>query len=305
MSGTNTPGAQPVAQPGTAPDPTLGQMNANHQTPQPGAQPGTGQPWWQGAPQEDIGFLQIKGWDQKPANEAALEAVRSYRNAEKLVGAPPDELVRLPKNQADPLWQAARQRFGVPAQAADYDMTGVKFTDGEALEPAADQMLREAALEAGVPKDRLPAFAARFVKFLEGQDASDAAETAAALTVERDALAKSWGTNFELNKFTARQGALALGFTEAEIGAIEGVVGYAKVMEALRRVGAGQKEDTLGQGGLGGSAGKIVTVEMAVARKGELLRDAGWRNRYLASGVEEVREMTALNTIITEAGRPR
>ena len=39
-------------------------------------------------------------------------------------------------------------------------------------------------------------------------------------------------------------------------------------------------------------------VQMA-ARKAELMSDKAWATRYLAGGVAEVREMTALNQMIT------
>ena len=47
-----------------------------------------------------------------------------------------------------------------------------------------------------------------------------------------------------------------------------------------------------------GPNGGIMTQQQAVARKAELMADTFWRDRYLAGGSAEVREMTNLVTII-------
>ncbi len=257
-------------------------------------------PWYEGkvAP-EHVGLWQTKGYDMADPASVAAGLSKAYTEANKLLGAPHDELVRFPKNPMDPAYDTIRQRLGVPAAPADYDFTAVKFTDGTALDPAAEQAFRQAAFVAGVPKDRVGAFAGAIVKHLESVDAADTVATQAALTAEKATLAANWGQNAVLNLEIAKQGAAALSFTPEDVGALESVVGYAKVMEALRRVGAAGLEDKTPFTGVNGGQGKIVTTEQAMARKKELLTDKDWGKRFLAGDERATAEMRAIDTIIT------
>jgi hypothetical protein len=265
--------------------------------------------WYEGkvAP-EHIGLWQNKYPNVSLDDPAAIaDAItKSYAEAQKHFGAPPDELVRFPKNPADPAYDAIRTRLGVPATPADYDMTTFKRPDGTPLDAAFEQAMREAAHASGVAKDRIANFMTPVLKFLDGQETNAKATREATVLEQKAALAKSWGANDALNKFTAQQGAAKLGFTLEEIAAMEGSAGYAKVMEAMRRVGASELEDSSPSGDImSGSAGKIVTMEQALARKAELKGDKGWVDRFLAGGANEKREMLALDTMIasTAGGR--
>ncbi|MDE2020403.1 MAG: hypothetical protein KGJ13_08715, partial [Patescibacteria group bacterium] len=94
-------------------------------------------PWYQGADQETVGYLQNRGLDRKTPKEAALEAIKAHREAEKFIGAPADKLVRLPKDEADTAgWEQVYGRLGVPADAKGYDFSDLKFSDGS--EPDSD-----------------------------------------------------------------------------------------------------------------------------------------------------------------------
>ena len=257
-------------------------------------------PWYEGkvAP-EHVGLWQNKGYDVTDPVKVATELSKAYAAANSHFGAPPEEMVRFPKNPMDPAYDAIRQRLGVPAAPADYDFTTVKFTDGTTLDPAAEQAFRQAAFAAGVPKDRVGAFAGAIVKHLESVDAADATAAAATLATERAALAANWGQNAVLNLEVAKQGAAALGFGPEEIAALESVGGYAKVMEAFRRVGAAGLEDKTPLTGINGGQGKIVTTEQAMARKKELLTDKDWGKRFLSGDERATAEMRAIDTIIT------
>lgn len=280
MSGTTTP-------PAPAPAPA------------PAAPPAA--PWYQGKVDDvTVGMWQSNGWDPKDPATVAIAASKAFADANKFNGAPADRLLKLPAEAGDPEWDGVYQRLGKPKDMAEYDFKAVKFADGAELDPAAEAFLRDAAFKANISKEAAAGFAAGLVKFLEGAEAGEATERAAALQTQQAELARSWGVNMEANKFLARQGALALGLTEAEVAGLENSAGYAKTMEALRRVGVMNGEAKYISGS-GQTQGGVMTREQAMARRAELKSDPQWNQRFLGGDKTAQREMLALNTLIVGA----
>jgi len=58
-------------------------------------------PWYEGAAAEDVGYFQNRGWDKVDAKTAAFNAAKAHREAEKLIGAPADKMIRLPNDPND------------------------------------------------------------------------------------------------------------------------------------------------------------------------------------------------------------
>lgn len=256
-------------------------------------------PWYNGADAETIGFIQSKGWHEHTPDKAALEAVKSYREAQQFIGAPADRIIKLPTDAADEAgWKAAYAKLGVPADAKEYDFSSVKVND-QPLEQGFQDFLRTQAAALHLPKDAAPQLATALVKYMEENATASAADKTAKLAEEHKTLDANWGANKEGNLFIAKKGAEALGFTPAEVDALEGVVGYAKIMEALRKVGAANGEHSFIGGGNGpNGSGGIMTREQASNRLSELKADQGFVKRYLDGDVQAKREMEALHVIL-------
>lgn len=260
---------------------------------------GGAKPWHDGIDAELIGHWDLKGWKKDDARTVAVEATKQARELQKHFGVPADQLLKLPKDASDEAgWKGVYSRLGVPAEAKEYDLSAVKFSDGKDLDPALADAMRGALLGARVPKDRAADVVKAVVTWRENADKSASSERTAKLNAERSELQKSWGTNFDFNKLKAMEGARRLGVDPATVDGLEQQVGYAKIMEMFRKIGAGTSEDTFHDGAPGG-AGHVATRDGAVARKAELMRDNGWVERYNKGGVEEVREMQGLNRWIT------
>lgn len=258
-------------------------------------------PWYEGkADAETVGYFQNRGWDKKDAVTVALEASAAHRAAEKLIGAPADQMIRLPKPEDAVAVKAMWQRLGAPADAKDYKFDGIKFADGTELDQKFTDFLRTSFGELHLPQDRASRIAQSIVKYMDAEDAREAADTAATLKTEQDALAKNWGTNSEAFKLVARNTALNLGIDPAAVQALEKLdkVGFAKVMDMFYKIGQKTGEDKFITNNFGGGAGGIMTREAAIARKAELKRDVAWVNRYLNGDTEAKKEMTSLDTII-------
>ncbi len=280
------------------PDPTPTPTPTPSPTPTPDPTPAPA--WHAGVDADILGHWQNKGWKIDDPKEIALAATRQAREAEKHFGVPADQLLKMPKADAKPEdLKAFYQRLGAPADPKDYDFNGIKF-NGEDLEASFADAMRGALNAAYVPKDKAGSIVSAVVKYLEDADKAESAIGTAKLAEEKASLAKNWGTNYDFNHLKAMEGARRLGITPEAVKALEGQIGYAGVMEAMRKIGAGTSEDAFIERGATGS-GNPVTREGATARKAELMADTAWCDRWVKGGQAEAREMLALNTMIDGA----
>lgn len=263
-------------------------------------------PWFDTFDSETKGYLQNRGWDKKTPQEAFVEAAKAHREAEKMIGAPSNEMLRLPKEANAPEWEKVHQRLGKPTDKKDYDFAAVKRANGINLDEATSDALRQWAWDANLSKDAAARMATNFVKHQDGIDSTSAALRSDKLATEKADLAKNWGTTPERleaspHMMVAKNAAKALGIDAAAVAKLESEVGYAKVMEMFRTIGTKIGEDrfiTPPNGNGGGSDG-IMTRDQAIAEKNSLKRDDAWVGRYLKGGVDERRKMEALDRIIS------
>ena len=263
--------------------------------PPPAAPPPAAPPpatvWHDGIEAETLGFWQNKGLDVTDPKKLASELTKQYRSAEKFIGVPPDQVVKLPKADAPAEdLRAFYERLGAPKEAKDYDLSAVKDTT------IADA-LRATAHETGLSKTAASAVAATVAKALESKQTTQSTLDTAKLAEQKESLVKNWGDKFAFNQLQAMEGARKLGIAPQAVAALEGVIGYDQVMEAMRKIGANTREDTFIERGLG-NAGEVTTREGAVSRKAELMADPAWAKRYLDGGQVEAREMTRLLQMI-------
>jgi hypothetical protein len=262
--------------------------------------PPTPTPWFagkEGVDAETVGYFTTRGWDKDPS-VAAIEASKAHRAAEKFIGVPTSELVRVPKEANDARWPEIWQRLGMPKDAAGYDLSNVKGTDDKPLNGAMLDQVRKLAHSLNLPADRAPLLAQELVKLNVEHSAGDDAQRAVKLDEERAALKTNWGNHFEANKFIARNAALKLGVTPVEVDALEQVIGYAKVMEMLRNIGVRMGEDKFVRNDAKPGGG-VFSREEAASRLAELKADRDWVKRYSSGGAAEKREMDGLLRIIS------
>jgi hypothetical protein len=262
-------------------------------------------PWHAAVEPEIRGLWENKGIKFDKPEDVAVKVTQFYRDAEKKLGAPASELIRRPKADAPEADQRAYwTALGVPPEAKEYDFNGVKLA-GADLEPAFADTMRGALHAAHVAKDAAPTVVKAVVKYLEDAETSEKAEAEATYKVQKAALMKNWGANADFNLMKAMEGARRIGLKlgpdgeladNAAVGILEKSVGYAKVMEMFRKIGAGTSEDTWKDGETPG--GGAMTRDGAIARRAELMADQAWATRYRNGGVAEKREMTNLLMII-------
>lgn len=256
---------------------------------------GAAKPWHDGAPPEALGFWNNKGLTLDNPKDFAVKLTDMYRNAEKMIGAPPDQVLKLPKADASPEDKRAfYERLGAPKEAKEYDLAAVK--DAELAEA-----MRTVMHQNGVPKEAATTLAQAIAKQMEAKAAADSAVAQAKITDEKTSLRKNWGDKFDFNHLQAIEGARRLGITPEGVAALESQIGYSAVMEAFRKIGANTREDTFVERGAGGPVGEVTTLEGAQERKRELMADPAWVTKYNNGDPAAKREMTRLNQMITGA----
>lgn len=248
---------------------------------------------------ETIGYLQNRGWHDKPVDVVAQEAIKAHREASAFLGVPPAQLMRLPTEPTDEAgWKAVHTRLGMPADKKDYDLSTVKDAAGKDLDLATQDAIRETAWSLNLPKDSAAKMATSILKTQANFAAAAAAEKTAALATEKATLKTNWGANYELNLATSKLGANAVGIAPETVAAFEGVVGYAGVMEMLRKIGASNREPGFKPAG-GGGVDVAMTMEGALAQRAELIRDKEFVKRHIAGGSAERAKMSLINKIIS------
>jgi hypothetical protein len=252
--------------------------------------------WHTGVDPAVLGFWQNKGLPLDNPKDFGVKFTELYQGAEKFIGAPPDQIVKMPKADAKPEEITAfRQRIGMPADPKDYDF-------GEVKDAALTDALRPIFHANGVTKDAAAAVARDLVKHLDSMKTAQASIDAGKLAEQRMTLERNWGgkdsATYQFNHLQAMEGARRLGISPEAVKALESQIGYASVMDAMRKIGGARSEDIFVQQPAGGLPGAVTTREGAIARKDELMRNPGWAKRFTAGDAEAKREYDNLNRMI-------
>ena len=274
---------------------------------------GAAKAWHDGVAPDVLGFWQNKGLfnpASPPEPRTVAEGLtKFYREVERHVGAPPEELIRVPKSNAAPADISAYwQRIGVPAEAKDYDLSTVKFTDGKELDPAFAEVVRNALHAGRVPKDRAAEVAMPLVKHAEANDAAELAERTRITKEQQDLLDKNWGVNKAYNLAVAERALVELGkvsgLTEEQArqgwDALSkvGGIGASYAMEMLRNFAArtGEAAFVPAQPGQAGN-NQGMSQAQALAQIESLKKDRGFYKQLMEKNVEATNRWSDLHKI--------
>lgn len=250
--------------------------------------------WTTGLEADVVGHAANRGWDKLTPDKVAAEAVKAHMNAERIIGVPAEQVVRLPKKEDLAGWQGVYERLGAPKTAAEYKFDGVKWKDGTALDDKFTASLRAAAWKAHATQDGAVDIARAMIETIEADETSDTTTRQGELLVEKSKLRDSWGKNYDAFEVVAKRTAEVLGVTADQIGKLEGIVGYSGVMQMFYNIGTKIGEDSFIRNLPGGGGNGAMSKEQAGARKKSLMADPEWSKRYLSGGAEENKEMQAL-----------
>lgn len=250
-----------------------------------GAAGGQGAAPWYGSFQnaELRGYVESKGF-------ASPEVLADgYRNLEKLTGVPPDQLLRLPKDDDKAAWDGVWKRLGRPDKPEDYKLPVLEGDSGDFAKLAAQWFH-----EAGVPAKAAQAIAAKNNEYLKNAMAGMQKVRAEKFAQEEKALMREWGDAAEKNLGLVDAVADKLGIDDKALVALRDAMGPAGAMRFLHNLGAKLGEDTFVSGnGTPSFAGRM-SPDAAQARIEQLKADPAWAQKYLQGGATEREEMDRL-----------
>jgi len=243
-----------------------------------------------------------KGWDAADPATVAVAATKAHMEAEKHIGAPANEMLRIPKPEDSAGRAAFWQKLGAPTDAAGYDFAGITKPDGTALDPNLVTDMRAAFANLNAPKALADEAVKAFVKYQDNTAKAGQAEAAAKLAEARAELDRNWGPNKAANLIIAQNAIRALGIKPEAVSALEGVAGYGVVMDMFRNIGSKIGEAAFisnpsGQGGGGG----VMTADGAKARMDELKSDKAWATKLLQGDMATKLEWQNLTTLMAQA----
>jgi hypothetical protein len=170
-------------------------------------------------------------------------ALYAHWNAEKLVGAPADQIIRLPKPDDAAAWEGVWNRLGRPAKPEEYELPLPAGDQGEFAKTAAGWFHK-----AGVPKSAAQAVAKAWNDHMEGYVRQQAEQARAKADGELNALKTEWGNDFDKNAEIGRRGLAEYGkkagLDDNDLKNIEDALGTGKMLKMFHTLGL-----TLGEHG--------------------------------------------------------
>lgn len=229
---------------------------------------------WVGTVPADLKpVVEARGWHTRSANEVAVEAIKSFANAEKLIGT---KRLEAPQDGWDDVkWGEFHKALGVPDDPAGYKLPDTVKIDNQEYLAAAQQWAKDAGL---TPKqfanmvEKNNGFVAAAAEAMAKSEANELAAADAALR-------KEWGAAYDV-KEAAAKGAVAalqskLGLTPEFLSQVEGKLGYAPLIKLFATLAEDYGIGREGRAAAPGAGG--VTPEQASAELRQLNADPAFR----------------------------
>ncbi len=232
-----------------------------------------------------------KLWVQNKGFKQPAEALDSYQNLEKLMGAPKERLVKLPDASDSPEWSEVYEKLGRPKNANEY-----KFADAPGLKgnPEFTDWAQKQFHSLGLTKTQGETLAAKWNEYAVGIDQKTNAEAVNNLKVEQASLTREWGAAYEQKVKECGKAAQSLGLGQEEVTQLEKALGFGKTMKFLSNIGSKLGEDSFVNGGNGGGFQGALTPERAQAEIDELKKDKGFIAKYTSGDRESFNKMQKL-----------
>lgn len=241
---------------------------------------------WTSTLNDDLkGFVQTKGFKDPGA------VLDSYKNLEKLMGAPRERLMTIPDKDDDKAgWDNIYSRLGRPADANGYD---IKLDDNAAT-PEFKDFIKSTMHELGITKKQGEALMGKYGEFFKGQVEKMNQTNAQTTESQVASLKKEWGAAHDQNIQTAKSAAVAFKLDAAKIDALEAALGYDGVMKFLNEIGSRMGTHQFIDGGKGGGGGAL-TPAAAKAKINELKNDSAFTHKFLSGDMSAKTEMENLH----------
>lgn len=240
-------------------------------------------PDWTSTLNEDMkGFVQTKGFQGPDA------VIESYRNLEKLVGVPQDQIIKLPKDNDPEVMSGVWKRLGRPDSPDGYKLPIPEGDSGE-FAKTISPILHKANLT-----DRQAETLATEWNTMQAEaEKTQKLEYETRITEETDALKKEWGAAYNDKIQVGKEAMKQFGIEAEVIDALESQIGFSKVLKVMSNIGAklGESEFVRGDADFSGR----MTPAQAKAEIAIRKTDAQFVSRYNDGDKEARQEMENLH----------
>jgi len=248
--------------------------------------------WTAGLAEDAQGYVENKGW------KGADQMLDSYRNLEKAMGAPGDQVLHLPKNAEDAeAWGKVYSKLGRPEDAAGYELNGPEVPEGS-LDLTPD--LASWAHEAGLSKTQAQSIYEKYNGRMEQAVQEHENQRMEQASAEEAALRKDWGGAWEENIAAGSRFRQKFGINDATMNKLENALGVRGVLELAAEIGRGLGEHQGMPSGEDSGAGSQfgMTPAAAKAKIADLFLDDKFKSDYLVKGLPEAKaRMTRLHAL--------
>jgi len=240
--------------------------------------------WFKGFNDDLKGYVQTKGFKDPQS------VVESYKNFEKLMGAPKDKLLRLPEKADAPEWNDVYSKLGRPQ-----DPKGYEFTLPETMDKEFEGWAKENFHKLGLTKKQGEDLIKGYVELNTSKETAFNSQIQAKAQEQEANLKKEWGAAFDQNIQVAKKAATQFGLDGKMIDNLESALGYDGVMKFLSTIGSKIGEagfvDSNSAKGFGGA----MTPEQARFEISSLKTDTEFGKKYSSGDVEARRRLDQLH----------
>lgn len=220
------------------------------QSQQPPSDTPSNAPWYGEIPADRP--QEFRDWIQNKGFKDPLSALESYHNAEKLLGAPADRIIRLPGPTDDAAaWEGVWNRLGRPEKPELYEL---EVPQGEK-----DDFAKFAATtfhKLGVPKSMAQQLVKEVNAYAAAQRQAYTEQLENEAKQQLDKLKAEWGPDFDKHAEFGKRGLAAYGkkagLDDGDLAALENAIGTAKMLKLFATLGATTAEHDFGGGGESG-----------------------------------------------------
>jgi hypothetical protein len=203
--------------------------------------------WSKYAKDEDLGWLQAKGYKEPP------DLIKAARNSESLIGL---EKLPIPKDPADQEgWNRVYKRLGMPDKPEDYKLDLPENTDKTFVDRMTKMMHAN-----GVSQKAAASITKEYLAFGGELNTRTSAETQAQQTRELDSLKVQWGAATEKEVAVAQMGIDAF-CDEGQLEKFKATLGPAETLKFFNKLGNELREAKRVDGGEGSGFGPMTPAQ--------------------------------------------
>lgn len=248
--------------------------------------------WTQGFNDELKGYVELKGF-KDPAS-----VVESYRNFEKLRGAPQERILTLPEKEDDPAWNDVWNKLGRPATPKDYKFNVPKENGDEKFAEWAQETMHKL----NIPRKQAEALVEKWNEFAGSKLTEQRTASEAQVLKESNDLKKEWGQAYDQNVQMGRQAVKAFGFDQPTLEKLESAMGFAGLMKFAHSLQTKIGEDSFVNGNAPNNGSGKMTPGQAKARISMLKNDPDFTKRYINGEAGPRQEMQLLHEMAYSEG---